>query len=334
MMIQDARVLDEEHVPGEIVRRNRELDALSAALDPVENGEPAETAFLFGPSGTGKTALARYMLDELAQEVPHVTTQYLNCWQEYTRYRVLHEVLDGFTSTADIHRQSTPTDELLNRVQQYEGPPYVVVLDETDQLEEKGVLYDLHQVRNLSMVLISNKEETLFTQLDDRLVSRLHAARRIPLERYQLDELADILQQRAQAGLEKDAIDRPEIELISDLAAGDARIGIAILRSAAREAERRGTAEITDDLIESVAPDARDTVQQKALDQLKEHQRILYRILEEDGEMEPGELYGRYEAQVDEPKTNRTVRNYLQKMEHYNLIVAEGENRARTYRVR
>jgi Cdc6-like AAA superfamily ATPase len=225
-------------------------------------------------------------------------------------------------------------DELLNRVQQYEGPPYVVVLDETDQLEEEGVLYDLHQVRNLSMVLISNKEETLFTQLDDRLVSRLHAARRIPLERYQLDELADILQQRAQAGLEKDAIDRPEIELISDLAAGDARIGIAILRSAAREAERRGTAEITDDLIESVAPDARDTVQQKALDQLKEHQRILYRILEEDGEMEPGELYGRYEAQVDEPKTNRTVRNYLQKMEHYNLIVAEGENRARTYRVR
>jgi hypothetical protein len=43
-------------------------------------------------------------------------------------------------------------------------------------------------------------------------------------------------------------------------------------------------------------------------------------------------LYERYCEEVDEPKTKRTMRNYLTKMCQYNLIVADGENRGRTYR--
>ena len=334
LMIQDARVLKEDHVPGEVVERNSELNALSGALEPIEEGESAESAFLFGPSGTGKTFLAKFMLGELEREVLDVNTQFLNCWQDYTRYRVLYEVLDGFASTVNIHRQSTATDKLLNQVQHYDGPPYVVVLDEVDQLEDKEVLYDLYKVGNLSMILISNREKELFTHLDNRLVSRLHGARRIQLQKYHLNELADILEQRTINGLERDAIDRRQLELISDLAAGDARIGIAILRSAAREAESRGADKITSEIIKSVAPEARDTVQQKTINQLREHQRVLYEVLDEHGELNPGELYCHYQESVDDPKTDRTVRNYLKKMEHYNLLIAEGEKRGRTYRAK
>lgn len=39
-----------------------------------------------------------------------------------------------------------------------------------------------------------------------------------------------------------------------------------------------------------------------------------------------------YRERADDPKTERTVRNHLQKLEHYNLITAEGENRGRMYR--
>ena len=142
-MIRDARVLDPEFVPGEVVHRDSEVNALSNALDPVTTGEPAETAFLFGPSGTGKTCLARYTVEQLREAVIDIRTQYVNCWQNYSRYRVLYRILEGLDRTIDIHRQSTPTDVLLERVQDYDGPPYVVVLDEVDQLEENGVLNDL-----------------------------------------------------------------------------------------------------------------------------------------------------------------------------------------------
>jgi hypothetical protein len=35
---------------------------------------------------------------------------------------------------------------------------------------------------------------------------------------------------------------------------------------------------------------------------------------------------------VGDPKTQRTVRNYVSKLEQYNLVVAEGNTKARVYR--
>lgn len=333
-MIRDARVLKEHYVPREIIRRDQELNELERALGPVQDGEVAENAFLFGPSGVGKTAIARFMLHQLESEVLDVTTKYLNCWDEYTRYRVLYEVLDGFTSTVDVHRQSTATDELLHKVRQYDGPPYVVVLDEVDQLQDKEVLYSLYRVQNLSMIFISNEEAEFFAQLDERLESRLHAARRIRLPRYHLDELADILERRALYALIEGAISRENLEEISDRAAGDARIGIGILRSAAREAESEGMEEITLDIVDSVVDRARLEIHRKNLDQLRPDQRLIYDILVEHGKLQPSELYDVYQERADDPKTNRTVRNHLQKLQHYNLVEAEGEKRARTYKAR
>ncbi|MDY6777412.1 MAG: hypothetical protein SVU32_01995, partial [Candidatus Nanohaloarchaea archaeon] len=54
----------------------------------------------------------------------------------------------------------------------------------------------------------------------------------------------------------------------------------------------------------------------------------------EEGEIEPRELYDRYREKVDDPKSERMLRNYLNKMVHYNLVDAEGEGRWRVYRSR
>ena len=68
-MIQDARVLQDEFIPKEVGHRNQEMNELSRALDPVTRNEPAETVFLYGPSGAGKTCLARFALDRLRETV-------------------------------------------------------------------------------------------------------------------------------------------------------------------------------------------------------------------------------------------------------------------------
>ncbi len=333
-MIHDARVLQPQFVPEEVEHRNEEINTLSNTLKPIMDGQNGETSLLLGPSGAGKTCIAKFTTERLRENVLDINRQYVNCWQDYTRFQVLYRILEGIGRTVNIHRRSTPKDELLDRLQRYDGAQFVVILDEVDQLEDKSVLYDLYRMPTISMVLITNHEDELFSHLDGRLASRLRTCVRVPFEKYHLDELVSILRARVQWGLSENAIGNGELELIADAAAGDARVAIGILRNAARHADQGEMDHITTDVVRDAIPDGRHEVRQKTIDQLNSHQRALYEILDETGELAPGELYDAYRQRVENPKTNRTVRNHLSKMEHYRLVVAEGKNRARTYRLR
>ena len=57
-MIRDARVLRAGFVPREVEHRDAEVNHLSSVLEPITNGEPADTAIVTGPSGAG--ALTKY----------------------------------------------------------------------------------------------------------------------------------------------------------------------------------------------------------------------------------------------------------------------------------
>ncbi|SDY33524.1 Cdc6/Cdc18 family protein [Halobellus clavatus] len=330
-MIQNARVLQPEFVPRDVVHRTHEVNTIEAALNPVTEGGQGETTFLHGPSGVGKTCIARYMTDQLRETVLDINTQYVNCWEDYSKFKTLYRILEGIDRTIDVHRQSTPRDELLERLRNYDGPPYVVILDEVDQLEDKAILYDLKRIRNLSLILVANKEAELFDPLNDRLTSRLRASTRIFFDRYSTDELVQILEPRVRWGLHGDAVTTEQLEFISETAAGDARVGIETLRVAARRATQRGLNSVPDEVIEGAVPKAKSEIRQRNVETLTDEQQILYDIITEHKEIAPNNLYTKYREKSSDPKTDRTVRNYLQKMERYNLIRAKGHNRGRTY---
>ena len=331
-MIEDARVLRDEYVPREVEYRDPEVNHLASVLAPITDGRSADTALITGPTGTGKTCIAQFTVGRLRRTHLDVDYQYINCWQNYSRFRVLYSILEDLGRTIDVHRQSTPRDELLDRLEQHDGPPCVVILDEADQLEDKRVFYDLHTLPQFSMLLIANDEKTVFAGVDERLASRIRGCEHIHFDRYGIDELTAILDARAWWGLEAGVIERSELRTIADAAAGDARVAISILRSAARKAQRENAERITAGLVQSAIPTAREEVRRKTLDTLTPDQRALYEIVDDHGEIEPSTLYDAYRDRVDDPKTNRTVRNYLTKMTQYDLIVAEGTSRDRTYR--
>lgn len=332
-MITDARVLQTEFVPGDIKHRDGEINYLSSTLRPILNDEPTDPSLLYGPSGTGKTCIARYTLEKLREEAIGLNTQYVNCWENHSRFKTLYHILDGIQSTVDIHRQSTPTDVLLDRVRNADKDPYVVVLDEVDQLQDKSLLYDLYRIPNLSMILIANQENELLSGLDERITSRLQAMSRIPFNKYDEDEVTSILADRVKWGLREDAITEPQLTEIARAANGDARIAIATLRAAAQRATQSQEAMITDEMVRNSVPEAKNEIQQKNEDKLTDNQRVIYEIISEHELITPGDLYEKYRERVDNPKTERTVRNYLQKMLQYNLIISEGENRGRQYRI-
>jgi Cdc6-like AAA superfamily ATPase len=315
-----------------VVHRDHEVNHLSSVLEPLTRGEPADTALITGPTGSGKTCIAKFTVDELRQENLDVEGVYVNCWEDHTRFQALYRILDDIERTVDIHRQSTPRDVLLERLRDHDSPPCVVIFDEVDQLEDKRMLYDLNDMAQFSLILIVNQEQELFAGLDDRLASRLRGSERIRFGSYSIDQLVDILRERAKRALVPNAIEQSELEHIADAAGGDARVAITTLRIAARHADQGNDDRISTDIIESALPEARQALRQKNIDALTPHQRAVYNVIEEHRKIAPGALYAEYKQRVEDPKADRTIRNYLSKLESYNLVAAERSTRDRVYR--
>ena len=165
----------------------------------------------------------------------------------------------------------------------------------------------------------------------NRVVSRLHASARIRFRRYGTDELVAILRDRARWGLRENAVGTEGLRRVAEAAAGDARIAIAVLRAAARAADKSGLDAVTNEVIDEVVPEARAEIRQAHVQRLTDDQRVLCDIVVDRGRGAPGELYEAYCERVDDPKTRRMVRNHLQKMQQYDLVRAAGESRDRTY---
>ncbi|SNR68476.1 Cdc6/Cdc18 family protein [Halorubrum vacuolatum] len=330
-MIRDARVLRAGFVPREVEHRDAEINHLSSVLEPITNDEPADTAIVTGPSGAGKTCISKFVTEQLREEVLDVETTYVNCWRNYTRFRTLYQILDDLGASLDIHRQSTPHDELVDRLQQHDGPRTVVILDEVDQLEDPGLIYDLHSLPQFAIICIANKEEELFSRVDERLVSRLRSSEHVRMDKYHDEQLHDILRARAKWGLEEDVITDRQLYQIADAAAGDARLAIGILRTAAGKADRGNRTRIPNEVLVGAAEDARAQIKQRSLDSLTPHQRVVYAVVRDHGPLGPSTIHEHYIEKVDDPRTKRTVRTYLSKMVQYNLLEAEGTSRDREY---
>jgi Cdc6-like AAA superfamily ATPase len=150
------------------------------------------------------------------------------------------------------------------------------------------------------------------------------------MEQYHDQQLYDILSARAKWGLDEDIITDEQLYQIADAAAGDARLAIGILRAAGK-ADRENHDRITDDILRNAAEDARAQIKQRSLDSLTPHQRVVYDVVREHGPVGPAEIHERYTDEVDDPRTKRTVRTYLSKMEQYNLLEAAGTSRDREY---
>ena len=328
-VIQNARVLQDDFLPKEIVHRHEQVNQMSKALEPVIDGDRPQDTFLVGPSGAGKTCIARYTVDKLQEKVLDIESHYIDCWQHSNRFRVLYKVLEGVGTSYDIHR-STPQDEMLARIEDIEHP-YLLILDEVDQLEDKGVLRKLYAIPQVTMVLIANRKREVLSTLDERLQSRLRSSEFVRFDRYTETELVSLLEDRIRWGLTQDALTTAQVERIADAAAGNARDAISILRSAARNADHEGAATIREQDVSKAIPSAREEIHQKNLTKLNADQRQLYEILTETAELSPNEIYDRYKTRMAEPKTKRTVRTYLKKLADYNLVRSTGSGPSRSY---
>ena len=329
-MIQDARVLQDDHLPQEVVHRHGEMSQLGGALEPVVDGDRPQHALLTGPSGAGKTCIARATLDRLQEQVLDVHIAHVDCWLHTSDFRVLYKLLESIGTTYDIHRTS-PLDKLIQRLEDIEKP-YLIILDEADQLDDLSLLRRLYAIPQITMILITNRERDLLDPLDSRLQSRLRSTEHVTFDKYTDEELLAILTDRVEWGLEHDAATEDQLQRMTEASYGNARDAIGILRSAARRAERDNSTHIRDEDIDVAIPEARSELRQKSLNRLSSHQLAIYQVLRDDDELMPKEIFTRYKQRIDDPKSKRTVRKYLGKLEQYNLVESGGRGPSRVYK--
>lgn len=330
-MITDARVLRDEFTPQELHHRDGVIDHLSTAWAPVIDDRPAEHVTIHGPSGAGKSTIVEHTLRLLERETLDLRWGMVNCISQNTKAAVLHELLQDSGLGKDLQREGTHTATALDRLREYDGQ-FVAVLDEVDVLDDPMVTTSLYEIPNVAVVLICIDEDDFFAHADQRVKSRFQTAETINLQPYTHTQMKDILNARVEYGLASSRVDDAAVDRIADLAAGDARKGITLLRRAATHVEDHDDVrELIAEVVDTIRDDAAAEERTRRVRNLGTHLRVLYEIVQEAGRIKPGTLHARYEERVSDPRHKSTRRTYLQSLRRYDLIEKTGATKDREY---
>jgi len=335
-MITDPRVFDDDHVPRELLHRHTELEKLARALDPGWDGAGVDDVLIAGPSGVGKTALAKHYLTR-ATDATSLQWAYVACLGETTG-AILREALRGLDDDTRVP-PNTPVDDVRRGLAGAVDDHAVIILDEADDLPETDVLDQFAGIAGVSLIVVCHDRERWTSRLDDQHQTRFRSV--IQPDRYSVDELTDILRPRAQQGLEPNAVGVAELEEIADGSAGVARRGIQALRAAAELAAERGHGSIQAEDVEGCFDRARKRIRASNLSSLPYHHQVLYELIRNAGELRARELNQRYddcaeelyEGQAMTPISKRWRRERMPKLVEYDLVDVEDVPGGRMYRV-
>ena len=143
------------YMPEILPHREKEITDLANVLVPALKGETPSNIFIYGKTGTGKTAVVKFVGKELLkkgeQTGKKVNFIYMNCEIVDTQYRLLQNIANRFINEWNDHVPFTgwPTDEVYSKVKAMmdkEKGVTVIVLDEIDKLKGDEALYNLTRI--------------------------------------------------------------------------------------------------------------------------------------------------------------------------------------------
>ena len=339
-MITDHGVFEDAFLPRRLLHRDQEVGQLSRGFHPIVDGDPAGDALISGPSGVGKTALARHTLDRL-ETTADVAYTHLRClgMTDVDILAALLEAVPGGPATVDRDRFTDAVD-LRHQLDDVLEQPFVAILDEADSLPHTQAIDHLATVRNLSLVVICHEPNDWLARVDRDHRQRFGGEHHLSLERYGVEELLDILWIRAERGLPPDVITREQLRYIADQVAGVARYGIQTVYAAAEIANERNHDVVRDVDVDDAFPRAQRRIRKANLLSLPFHHHLLYALIHDADEIPAPDLHARYDDIAEDcyydralkPIGQRSRRNKIQKLAEYGLIEWSGEHQHRRYR--
>ena len=323
-IIVNEEALTEAFVPTRLLHREGQIRELERCLKPALKNRSIENIFLMGTSGTGKTTIAKWILENYFKEI----SAYVNCWKYRTTHEVLKEIL--LAQQIPVHGRE-PTGELTKSLEKIVKKRKVIVcLDEVDRLDDFDLLYLLAR-SGCGMILISTRCHIL-ANLTTRIRSSL-ALTEIEFPSYKAEELYDIIRDRVEFAFRPGSLKNEFIKIASLAAQGDARAGLEIIRKAGKKAEIKYLNEVTMRELEETINEMNKLRKLYPFDKLNEHQKAIYSILEKKRKLSSGLLYDEYCTIMKSPVVDRAYRNYMRRMVSLGLIKSEGKRRWKSYEI-
>ncbi|KXB02647.1 cell division control protein Cdc6 [candidate division MSBL1 archaeon SCGC-AAA261F19] len=303
-IFKNREYLRSAYTPNELPHRKDQIDQLARIWAAPLRGETPSNVFVYGKTGTGKTATVKHLMSELRKTSKDFSSAievvYINCEVINTKYRILANVANKLRETMQkrdpdypkvsehVPKTGWPTDqvydallETLDSVKQV----VVMVLDEIDRLVVRGVddvLYDLtcinSELRNsrTGIVGISNDLDFV-SQLDPRIISRL-GEEKVIFPPYDAFQLEDILTERAEMSFCDGVISDAAIRLCAAHAArkhGDARRALDLLRCSGEIAEEDSAGRVTRDHVERASERLERDMKEDAIRALPEQSKLV-----------------------------------------------------------
>lgn len=326
-VFKSETALDPEYLPASLPHREGQVQEIANSIKPILSGRRPYNQFVFGPPGIGKTAVVRFIFQELS-EYERVKPIYINCWQFNTRHAVLSKILNELGGIAP--RRGVATDEVFDRFARGIGDrSLIIALDEFDQLilnDGSALFYDLLRAgtkkARIGLVGISNNAY-ITTKLDARVRSSLSPVN-IVFPSYSERELLDIVNERIGLAFRAGQVLSGVKEACAKAAAersGDVRFALECLWKAGRLADETGS-KLTKELLTQTARQTGDTRMDEVIASLSAHERKIIELASKKDTILSGELFEQYKKAVTTPVAERTFRNYISRLETLGLLDA------------
>jgi len=261
-LFKDREVLRHDYLPDKLPHREEQIRLLGQTVAPVLKDARCSNLFIYGKTGTGKTAVTKYVLSHLETKAKEYGAQvkfcYINCRMTGSEYRVFASL--GLSLGISVPFTGLSVGEVFDRFRSgLESAKIILIvaLDEIDALiKDRGdsLLYELTRInetlRNSKVAIIGISNDLRLKEfLDPRVFSSL-SEEEVVFRPYDASELRNILFERSKLSLHEGTLSESALSICSALAAaehGDARRALDLLRVAGEVAERQGAKIINED---------------------------------------------------------------------------------------
>jgi len=353
-LFEDRKALSPEYIPENLPFRTKQISEVAEVLAPALHQSKPSNLLLYGKTGTGKTAVARRVVQRLAEQSNGtIQTPYVNTRIVGTEYRTLSEIAGQLG--IEVPFTGLSIGELVSRIFkgiQSKGANVVLVLDEIDYLVNAyndDILYEFTRAGEritpgfLSLIGISNNL-TFKEGLDPRVLSSL-GEEELVFPPYTTEELRSILSERSTVAFRPGAVPEATINLCAALAGsehGDARRAVDLLRVAGEVAEREGKPRVDEECLRKASDKVeRDRIQEALFSLPLQNKIIILATSKFSSGSNTGELYLAYTNLARksgvEVLTQRRVSGIIAELDLLGLIeatiVSKGR-RGRTKRIK
>ena len=244
--------------PSEPVGRGRVIEQLLDALSPIFSSQPPTDSYVWGPKGTGKTAVVRPLFEQLSQTLGRGESQlytatraapeselqivYIDARRGGSPFSILHAAAESVAASA-IPKQGVGIESVRTQLREQlsgRNQQLLVGVDHLGEPETPSVETALELFETFSSVgcLAVGRNPPAEAAITDRVDAT------VSVEPYTNHALIEVLTNRVADGGFREKIDDERLTEIATWATGDAHDALAALFGAGKTAETTGVDQI------------------------------------------------------------------------------------------